>query len=359
MKKFAITIILFTLSISTFAYTFKINGTVTGLTNGTWIFVRLASPDKMLDSTQVKDGKFVLSGKMDEPISRVYLHTARYANYTSFWLEETPLTVVLKSGEFKKGIITGSKTEEQDKIRSIAKKSLVNAQDSLNKLSSAEKDATAKKKLVTEYLSFRNQEHEMDMGFIRNNPNSIISVELLDVYSSTWGKEKIKPLYAGLSKEMQNSGNGKNVKNFIELNRNIKIGDQFADFEQTNANGKKVRLSDIKGKYILLDFWASWCGPCREENPELVATYHQFKDKGFAILGVSADESKVQWLKAIKDDQLPWENVSDLKGDKNVVAVMYGINAYPTSYLIDDTGKIIAKDLRGDKLKKKLIELMP
>lgn len=355
MKKIFFLAFFIASSLSSFAQNYKISGTV-DLSDGTWLYMGPAN--QKLDSAQVNKGTFTMAGKMAEPISRVYLHTDRYTNYLSFWLEETPLTIKLKAGEFKKAIITGSKTEEDDKKLELIKKSIKSKQDSLNKLIELAKSDEVKKKLVAEYHKARNQEHEMDITYIQNHPNSIISVNLLAIFSSTWGKEKIKPLYQNLSKDMQNTSYGKDVQQFIELNRNVKVGDHFVDFEQMNANGKKVKLSDIKGKYILLDFWAAWCGPCLEENPSLVLTYKQFKDKGFAILGVSADDNKSLWLNAIKKDQLPWENVSDLKGDKNEAALIYGISAYPTNYLIDEKGKIIAKNLRGEALKKKLGELL-
>lgn len=359
LKPISLLFLSFFIVVNVFSQTFKISGKVTGLPDKTWLFVRTSTPDVKLDSTQVINGKFILSGKMEHKITLVYLHTNKYADYLSFWLEEDPLTIDLKSGEFKKAIITGSKTQKEDDLLSKLKAPNIRLQDSLSQLITSTKDETYKKDLKKNLKDAQQLERELDINYVKNNPNSIIAVNLLQVYTSTWGKEKSAELYENLSAEMKNTTYGKTISNFLRLNKEIKIGGKFADFEQANTAGKKIKLSGIKAKYILLEFWGSWCGPCREENPNLVKTYNTYKAKGFEVLGVAADDNKAQWLKAIKDDQLPWENVSDLKGDKNEASLIYGINAFPTNYLIDEKGIIIAKNLRGDALSKKLQELLP
>jgi peroxiredoxin len=122
------------------------------------------------------------------------------------------------------------------------------------------------------------------------------------------------------------------------------------NFTQNDVNGKPVSLASFKGKYVLVDFWASWCGPCRAENPNVVKAYNEFKTKKFTILSVSLDNSKEKWLEAIKKDGLTWTHVSDLKYWKNEVAVQFGIESIPASFILDPTGKIIARDLRGSDL---------
>ena len=139
----------------------------------------------------------------------------------------------------------------------------------------------------------------------------------------------------------------------------VEVGKPAPEIELPTSDGKTIKLSDYKGKIVLVDFWASWCGPCRQENPNVVKAYNQYKDKGFTILGVSLDQKKEPWLKAIEKDQLTWSHVSDLKYWQNEVAVQYGINSIPASYLLDPNGKIIGKNLRGEALAKKLAELMP
>lgn len=358
LKKTSLLFIILVSSFSVIAQTFNITGTTTGVAEGTWLYLRTSSPEKTLDSTKVMNGKFSLIGKADEKICQMIIYTAKYENYVFFWAEQNT-HLQLKNGEFKKALITGSKTQAQANLRNKLKELNQKLQDSLSQLLTIQKDDAVKKELKEKLIAAKNAERELDIKDVKDNPNSIISAYVLSVYAATWGKEKATALYENLSSEMKNTSYGKNIKNFISLNKDVKIGDQYVDFEQLNANGKMVKLSDIKGKYILLDFWASWCGPCREENPNLVKTYAAFKDKGFNIIGVSADDNKEFWLKAIKDDQLSWENVSDLKGDKNRAALIYGINAYPTNFLIDQNGKIIAKNLRGENLNKKLQELLP
>lgn len=340
-----------------FAQTAKITGTTTGVEDGTWLYLRTASPERLLDSTKVANGKFSFAANINEKVSQLGIYTAKYKNYVFFWAEQNT-HLQLKNGEFKKAIITGSKTQDEVSLRSKLGEPNSKAQDSLNQLLASTKDETFKKDIREKLKALRAEELQADQDYVRTHPNSLISVYILSVYTSTWGRTTTASLYENLSAEMKNTNYGKNIKAFLSLNKEIKIGGQFVDFEQTNVSGKKIKLSDIKGKYILLEFWGSWCGPCREENPNLVKTYKLYKDKGFAVLGVAADENKNQWLKAIKDDGLPWENVSDLKGDKNEAALIYGINAFPTNYLIDEKGIIVAKNLRGDALKKKLEELL-
>jgi peroxiredoxin len=151
---------------------------------------------------------------------------------------------------------------------------------------------------------------------------------------------------------------GKLVKQQIEDGNAGALGSQAIEFSQADPEGKQVSLSSFKGKYVLVDFWASWCRPCRQENPNVVKAYNKFKDKNFTVLGVSLDKDRQPWMKAIRDDKLAWTHVSDLKFWNNEAAAKYKIQSIPQNFLIDPTGKIIAKNLRGPDLESRLCELL-
>lgn len=309
---------------------FSISGNIKGLVDNTTLYLEYTDNNKKsLDSTTILNGKFSFNGRIDEKAINAILRTSNYSNYKFFWLENSIITFNAENKKFRDATITGSETQiEQDKLDKLLKT-----------------------------VSEKEQSKE-EQKFVKENPNSIISAHVLNVYSSTWGKELTTLLYDNLSEELKNSTYGKSILNFITVNKNLKVGNKFVDFSQNDTQDKKAKLSDIKGKVILLEFWGSWCGPCRETNPELVKIYSEFRDKGFEIFGVASETNKTVWLQAIEKDKLTWTNVTDLKGDKNEAALIYGVSAYPTSFLVDRTGVIIAKDLTIKQLRKKLVELL-
>jgi peroxiredoxin len=202
-------------------------------------------------------------------------------------------------------------------------------------------------------------EEERLTQFVKANPGSFAAVYLLNGYVNRMELEKVEGLYASLSPKYKDTRSGKSIIKGIEARKITAIGKTAPDFTQPDTLGNSVTLSSLRGQYVLVDFWASWCGPCRTENPNLVKTFNQYKDKGFTVLGVSLDQpgKKDAWLAAVHKDNLTWTQVSDLKFWENEAAVLYGIKAIPANLLLDKEGKIIAKDLRGEELNKKLSEL--
>jgi peroxiredoxin len=224
----------------------------------------------------------------------------------------------------------------------------------ISKASKLTKDEAQLKMLQERRAAIFEQMQNKYEAYVGSNPNSYFSLFALGFMSPA----KIEPLFEKLATSLKESKEGKSLKSQIEATKAIKIGTLAPDFVQPDASGKPVRLSDLRGKYVLLDFWASWCGPCRQDNPHIVKAYQKYKDKNFTIIGVSLDKSREPWLKAIESDGLTWTNVSDLNYLKNQAAVTYAVRAIPQNYLIDPNGYIIATQLHGEDLEKKLAEIL-
>lgn len=334
---------------------YEINGIVKNIPDNSKVM--LSANNINIDSAIVTGEKFQLTGKVDYPTS-VYLMIKNTRDYKSFWLENSKIDFIGAKGDFRNSKIAGSITQIDDDLLSTRLKSVEKEIEYLEE--NYEKMTTKfnRDSIRAIYDALEEKEAAIYQEFIKDYPNSPVSAHVLNVFKTTWGKEKVRQLYLFLNKEMQESTYGKPISSFISLNKSPQIGNSYVNFEQENIHGKKIKVSDIKATYLLIDFWASWCGPCRQENPDLVKAYKLYKTKGFEILGVSLDQDRDSWLKAIKDDHLPWENISDLKGSENEAALIYGINAIPDNFLINLDGIIIARDLSGKELMKKLQELL-
>jgi peroxiredoxin len=222
------------------------------------------------------------------------------------------------------------------------------------------KENVAKEKVEEMIDSLTNQRNEHVYGeYVKKNPSSILAMYALQQYAG-WDidPEKVEPLFNILSEANRALPSALGLQNSLEIAKKTGIGRMAMEFTQNDTLGKPIYLSSFKGRYLLVDFWASWCGPCRAENPNLVKVFNKYKDQGFHILGVSLDRpgQKEKWLKAIHDDGLAWTQVSDLKFWDNEVAKQYGIQAIPQNLLLDPEGKIIAKNIRGEELEQKVGE---
>ena len=308
---------------------FSLIGTTNGIENGTYLYLDKISDEKIIYSVKVENNSFGFQTKLSQTPLKVVLRTKDFSHYRFLWLENNQMEFDGSESDFRNAIVTGSITEN------------------LSQSLSREIDTLP-----------RNERLKREMEFVKNNPKSVVSANILSVYSTTWGKEKTKELFDQFSIDNKNSEYGKSISKYIELNKNPKVGEKYVDFEMENTIGEMKKLSDFNDKIILLEFWASNCGPCRQENPNLVKTYESYQPKGFEIFAVSQDTKKTNWLKAIEKDGLPWLQVSDLKGRDNSASLIYGINAIPDNFLIDKNGIIIGRNLRGEKLNEKLASLL-
>ncbi|MBC8988185.1 AhpC/TSA family protein [Pedobacter sp. N36a] len=223
-----------------------------------------------------------------------------------------------------------------------------------------QKDTAYFKILDKQVKALRVSRGQKMLVFAKNNPSSYFALQALSESVSGYGvKSDIAlPLFNKLSEPLRLSYTGQGLYKILNSSTVTALGSKAPDFTQKDVNGKSVSLSDFKGKYVLVEFWASWCSPCRAESPNLLKQYAVYKDKGFEILGVSVDHDKGKWIEAIKKDGLTWPQVSDLKGWESDARKVYGISGVPANFLIAPDGKIIGSHLMGEVLNKKLAELM-
>lgn len=221
------------------------------------------------------------------------------------------------------------------------------------------KDTTLFKSLDKRVQALRKSRGEKMLEFAKANPNSYFALQGLSELVSGYSlKPDIAlPVFNQLSQELRLSYTGQGLYKLLNAHTVTALGAAAPNFTQNDVNGKAISLSDFKGKYVLVEFWASWCSPCRAESPNLLKQYAAFKDKGFEILGVSVDGDKAKWIDAIKKDGLTWPQISDLKGWDNEARKVYGISGVPANFLISPEGKIIGAHLMGDALNKKLAAL--
>jgi thiol-disulfide isomerase/thioredoxin len=340
---------------------FTVNVQLKGAKDGTQYFLQYTDANaEIKDSARVLNNSVTFKGQLvgDAIQAWVMGNFEGQLQYRSFWLSAGLTTITQNTKILREAIVTGSPVNEHaaelNSIKAPYEKEMEKIEDKAEKIAKKGKSNDDLHSYEQAYEALEKKSEQAERNYIRKYPERLYSLGVLHGMSTTYGADSTKELFNLMPDSFKQSSKGQDIQKYLLAYRKIAIGLPFAEVMQPDTSGKPFSLSSKTGKWILLEFWASWCGPCRAENPELVKVFDTFKEKGFDIYAVSLDTDKDKWIEAIKKDKLPWWHVSDLRGSYNEAALTYSISGIPDNMLINPEGVIAARGLNPDQLKKYL-----
>jgi peroxiredoxin/ElaB/YqjD/DUF883 family membrane-anchored ribosome-binding protein len=349
---------------------YVLNGSVKGVADGKKVTLEKQNESMGImmpvDTAKIEKGKFSFKGKIQEP--GIYFIGIEGVQAKSFViLEHGDIDIAINKDSVFLNKITGTYNNEQltelntsgikvqKKLKAFQDANRAKMQEAMTK-----KDTAVIKDLRTQYQEIQKEMKQTTEKYVEQHPKSFVSVLLLQTFMNSYDADfkKIEGYYNNLDADIKATKIGKSIAKKIAEMKTVTVGRKAPDFSASDVNGKKVSLSESIGRITIIDFWASWCAPCRAESPKVVALYNEFHSKGLNIVGVSLDKDATKWKDAIAKDGLNWTQISNLKEWEDPIAATYGVKAIPATFILNQYGVVVAKDLHGDALRAKIVQML-